>query len=121
MTGDVTALVADYLTLRHDLGYHSPGQDRYLRGFAGWLDHAGHKGPIPLTVSLEWVAATASADPCNPGRRLTTVRGILRHLAAIDGATEVPPPGCSARPVTANLRTSTPTPSSPNCCTPPPG
>jgi integrase len=93
MTGDVTTLVADYLTLRHDLGYHSPGQDRYLRGFAGWLDHAGHKGPIPLTVSLEWAAATVSADPCNPGRRLTTVRGFLRHLTAIDGATEVPPPG----------------------------
>ena len=93
MTGDVTALVADYLTLRHDLGYHSPGQDRYLRGFAGWLDRAGHQGPIPLTVSLEWAAATVSADPCNPGRRLTTVRGFLRHLAAIDGATEVPPPG----------------------------
>lgn len=45
MTGDVTALVADYLTLRHDLGYHSPGQDRYLRGFAGWLDRAGHTAP----------------------------------------------------------------------------
>ena len=93
MTGDVTALVADYLTLRHDLGYHSPGQDRYLRGFAGWLDRAGHKGPIPLTVTLQWAAATDSPDPCNPARRMTTVRGFLRHLAAIDGATEVPPPG----------------------------
>ena len=67
MTGDVTALVADYLTLRHDLGYHSPGQDRYLRGFAGWLDQAGHKGPSPLTVSLEWAAATVSAGPVQPG------------------------------------------------------
>jgi hypothetical protein len=28
---------------------------------------------------------------------LTTVRGFLRHLAAIDGATEVPPPGLLGR------------------------
>jgi integrase len=93
MTGRVGELVADYLTLRHELGYRSPGQDRYLRGFAAWLDRAGHRGPIPLTTTMDWAAATRSPDPCNPARRLTTVRGFLRHLAAIDCATEVPPPG----------------------------
>ena len=29
----------------------------------------------------------------HPARRLATVRGFLRHLSALDGATEVPPPG----------------------------
>jgi integrase len=93
MTGGVTALLADYLTLRHRLGYHSPSQDRALRAFARHLDQGGHQGPIPLEASLDWAASTTSADPCNPARRLTAVRGFLRHLSAADGATEVPPPG----------------------------
>jgi integrase/recombinase XerD len=89
----VAALVADYLTLRHGLGYHSPSQDRALRAFARYLDQAGHDGPIPLEASLDWAASTSSPDPCNPSRRLTAVRGFLQHLSAVDGATEVPAPG----------------------------
>jgi len=46
-----------------------------------------------VEASLDWAASTVSADPCNPARRLTTVRGFLRHLATLDGATEVPAPG----------------------------
>lgn len=93
MSGGVTALVADYLALRRHLGYRSPSQERALRGFARDLDAAGHVGPILLETSLAWAAATSSPDPCNPSRRLATVRGFLRHLAAADGATEVPSPG----------------------------
>ena len=93
MTGGVTALVADYLTLRHGLGYHSPSQDRALRAFARYLDQVGHRGPIPLEASLDWATSTDSPDPCNPARRLTAVRGFLRHMSAADGATEVPAPG----------------------------
>lgn len=93
MTGRVTALVEDYVTLRRDLGYRSPSQERALRAFARYLDRAGHDDPIPLESSLDWATSTASTDPCNPARRLTTVRGFLRHLAALDGVTEVPTPG----------------------------
>jgi integrase len=93
MTGRITALVEDYVTLRRGLGYRSPSQERALRAFARDLDQHGHDGPIPLERSLDWAASTASTDPCNPSRRLTTVRGFLRHLSAIDGATEVPAPG----------------------------
>jgi integrase/recombinase XerD len=93
VNGGVTALVADYVVLRRDLGYHSPSQDRALRAFARCLDQLGHQGPIPLEASLDWATSTASADPRNPARRLATIRGFLRHLSAMDGATEVPPPG----------------------------
>jgi integrase/recombinase XerD len=93
MSGGVTALAADYIALRRDLGYHSPSQERALRAFARHLDQVGHQGPIPLEASLDWATSTPSADPCNPARRLTTVRGFLRHLSARDGATEVPTPG----------------------------
>jgi integrase/recombinase XerD len=93
VSGGVTALVADYVALRRHLGYRSPSQDRALRAFARYFDQAGHQGPIPLEASLDWATSTASVDPCNPARRLTAVRGFLRHLSALDGATEVPTPG----------------------------
>ena len=93
LAGTVTARVEEFIALRRGLGYRSPSQERALRAFGRLLDQGGHQGPIPLESSLDWATKTASTDPCNPARRLTTVRGFLRHLAAIDGATEVPDPG----------------------------
>ena len=92
-TGAVTARVEEFIALRRGLGYRSPTQERALRAFGRHLEQEGHEGPIRLEVSLNWATSTASIDPCNPARRLTTVRGFLRHLAAIDGATEVPDSG----------------------------
>lgn len=93
MTAAVTARVEEFIVLRRGLGYRSPSQQRALRAFGRHLDQGGHEGPIRLESSLDWATKTASTDPCNPARRLTMVRGFLRHLAAIDGATEVPEPG----------------------------
>lgn len=93
VTGTVAALVEEFIALRRDLGYRSPSQERALRAFGRHLDHEGHEGPILLELSLDWATRTDSTDPCHPARRLTTVRGFLRHLAAVDGATEVPDPG----------------------------
>ena len=93
MTGRIAALAGDYIELRHGLGYRSPSQEPMLRAFARHLDEAGHDGPVPLEASLDWAASTVSADPRNPARRLTVVRGFLRHLSVLDGATEVPAPG----------------------------
>jgi integrase len=87
------ALVGDYIELRRGLGYHSPSQERALRALARYLDGQAHDGPIPLELSLDWATSTRSSDPCNPARRLTVVRGFLRHLAGLDGATGVPAPG----------------------------
>jgi integrase len=97
VTGTVAPRVDEFIALRRGLGYRSPSQERALRAFARYLDRAGHEGPIPLELSLDWAASTASTDPCNPARRLTTVRGFLRQLAAADGATEVPVPGLLGR------------------------
>lgn len=93
VTGAVTARVEEFIGLRRGLGYRSPTQERALRAFSRHLDQQGHAGPIRLETSLDWATKTASTDPCNPARRLTVVRGFLRYLAAIDGATEVPDPG----------------------------
>lgn len=94
VTGKAAILVEEYIALRRGLGYRLGGQATYLRNFAGFLDRAGHEGPIPLALSVAWaVASTTSTDPGNHSRRLSVVRGWLRHLAALDGATEVPPAG----------------------------
>jgi integrase len=93
MTGHVALLADEYIQLRRGLGYRSPSQERALRAFARYMDREGHDGPIPLESSLDWATSTASTDPCNPARRLMTVRGFLRHLAALDDATEVPASG----------------------------
>jgi integrase len=93
VTGHVALLVDDFIALRRGLGYRSPSQERALRAFARYLDGQAHVGPIPLEMSLDWATSTRSCDPCNPARRLTVVRGFLRHLGALDGATAVPAPG----------------------------
>jgi integrase len=91
MTRCVAELVDSYIEMRRGLGYRSVTQERSLREFARHLD--GHEGPISLDKTLEWATSTSSTDPRNPARRLARVRGLLRHLHAMDGATDVPAPG----------------------------
>lgn len=93
MTGHMSAVVEGYVASRRALGYRSPSQDRALRSFGRYLDSHQLQGSVPLEMSLDWAAATSSTDPRNPARRLSVVRGFLRHLAAEDGATQVPAPG----------------------------
>lgn len=93
MTGYFNGLVEEYLAMRRSLGYQLVRQGGYLRNFASYLDRGEHEGPIPLALSVEWASSAPSPDPRNPARRLMVVRDFLRHLAARDGATDVPAPG----------------------------
>ena len=65
VTGSITVLAGDYIALRRHLGYRSPSQERALRAFARYLDQAGHGGPVPLEVSLNW-ATSAPRSPRPP-------------------------------------------------------
>lgn len=89
----MTTVIESYVASRRGLGYHSSSQERALRSFGRYLDSNRVHGPIPLEVSLGWATTTTSTDPHNRARRLTMLRGFLRHLAARDGATQVPAPG----------------------------
>ncbi|HET6186238.1 MAG TPA: tyrosine-type recombinase/integrase [Trebonia sp.] len=90
MTATFAELAEDYLAMRRGLGYR---RETYLRGFAGFLDRSGQRGAVPLWLSMQRATATSASDPRNPARRLAAVRGFLRHLAALDGSTQIPPPG----------------------------
>jgi integrase len=91
VSGSIGEMVDGYIALRRGLGYRSVTQERALRAFARYLN--GHEGPIPLESTLDWASTTSSTDPRNPARRLAMVRGLLRHLHALDGATDVPAAG----------------------------
>jgi integrase len=90
VTATFTELAEDYLAMRRGPGCR---RETCLRGFAGFLDRCGQRGPVPLSLSVEWATATSASDPRNPARRLAAVRGFLRHLATLDGSTEIPAPG----------------------------
>jgi integrase/recombinase XerD len=98
MSGAMMALAVEFIAMRRQLGYRSPSQERAVRALARYLDQAGHDGPVPLEASLDWAAMTVSGDRFNPARRLAAVRVFLRHLSALDGATEVPVPGLLGPP-----------------------
>ena len=91
MTGSLGEVVESYIAMRRGLGYRSVTAERSLREFARHLD--GHQGPVPLEKTLEWATSSTSTNPRNPARRLARVRGLLRHLHALDATTVVPAPG----------------------------
>ena len=117
-TGHVVELVEDYLTLRHDLGYHSPGQDSYLRCFAAWLDRAGHRGPSR--------SRRRSAGRPRPVHRIRAIRPAGWPQCAGSCGTwpeSTRRPRCrqlgfSARSGNASHRTFARMPRSPTCCGP---
>src|SRR5947209_15514979 len=93
MTGSIIALVGDFLELPPGPGIPLAQSRACAAGLRPIPGRGRHDGPIPLELSLDWATSTVSPDPCNPARRLVTVRGFLRYLSALDGATEVPTPG----------------------------
>lgn len=92
MTPRFVALAEEYLALRRSLGFALVTQGSFVLDLARWA--ARRRGKAPLTVDLvvSW-ARSSGRGPANAARRLTAVRGFVRHCAGRDPATEVPPAG----------------------------
>lgn len=84
--------VDEYVALRRRLGTRLVMQAALLRDFSRFLDGTGHVGPITAELALDWARAPRSKDPDQTARRLSVIRGFLRHRAGFDQATEIPPP-----------------------------
>jgi integrase/recombinase XerD len=84
---------ADYLQLRRALGHKLADAHRLLPRFVACLDAAGAT-TVTVEAALVW-ARCPDADPASSVwmRRMAVARGFARHMAGIDPATEVPPPG----------------------------
>src|SRR3954454_8576056 len=80
-----------YVAMRRGLGCKFQHQERRLINFVAFMEERG-ASTITRPLALEWATLP-------PGRhsswtlRLTDVRGFARHLASIDGQTEVPAAG----------------------------
>jgi integrase len=90
-------LVDSYLDLRRRLGFDPEGPRWYLRSFARYVDRIGHTGPITVALTAGWALSSSTGQPARAERRLGAVRAFARHRAAIDPATEIPPPGLFGR------------------------
>ena len=91
-------IAQDYLRLRRSLGHKLAGAGRLLPRFVAFLDAAGAP-----TVTTELALAWAQQPDAKPGsyvhgQRMTIARGFARHLAGIDGRTEIPPLGLLPMP-----------------------
>lgn len=87
----MSAKVERYLAFRRGLGYQLRTEGRLLGQFARYADGAGHRGPLTTELALRWARLPAGGDPLYWARRLEVVRGLARHLAAVEPGTEVPP------------------------------
>lgn len=83
--------LADYLQLRHRLGFAMPQDGRLLEGFVSFLEQAGAER-ITTDLALEWARLPGQAHRSYWRQRLSVVRGFARHLATLDPASEVPSP-----------------------------
>jgi len=87
-----TERVQGYIALRRRLGNRLVGQEPLLLGFGRFLDALGHSGPLTVDLALRWARSPRSQDPSNDARRLAAIRGFMRHYAAHDPRSQVPPP-----------------------------
>ncbi|MCU1684506.1 MAG: integrase [Amycolatopsis sp.] len=88
MTTLRTAL-ADYLDLRHSLGFSLKRDAKLLAQFLTYLDEQR----TDTVTTVAWASLPAPASPGWLGMRLSVVRSFAAYLHTLDPATEVPPPG----------------------------
>lgn len=83
----------DYLRLRRSLGHDLAEAHWLLPRFVSYLDGIGAP-TVTIDASLAW-AQQPHDDPNSTmaPRRMTVARGFARHMAGIDGRTEIPPLG----------------------------
>lgn len=84
--------IQDYLALRRSLGFKLRDAGLCLAKFAAFLEGRGATH-ITISLALEWVRQSPSAEPATWAQRLGYIRGFARHHAASDPQTEIPPPG----------------------------
>jgi integrase len=87
------AQVEAYLAARRAFGFTLGISGSQLLSFARFVDGTGHCGPLTLDLIVEWATLPGARPRRDPSRRLEVVRPFARHLAALDSASAVPPPG----------------------------
>ena len=87
---DLRQAVADYLAIRHALGFQLRGYDRLLGDLVDELQAAG-ESTLTTELAVAWATEPAGAQPFRWKARLSVARGFALYLQTIDPATQVPP------------------------------
>lgn len=89
----LTEAAEDYLALRRSLGHELAEAHWLLPRFVSFLDDIGAP-TVTIDAALAW-AQQPHDDPNSTmaPRRMAVARGFARHMAGIDGRTEIPPLG----------------------------
>jgi len=82
--------LADYLSIRRQLGFKLHDHGRLLSSFVAYMDEQGAT-TVTTELAMAWAKRPTGADPSWWGARLSVVRVFARYLRTIDPATEVPP------------------------------
>jgi integrase len=82
--------VADYLAIRHALGFQLRGYDRLLGDLVVELQRTG-ASTLTTELAVAWATEPAGAQPFRWKTRLSVARGFARYLQTIDPAAQVPP------------------------------
>jgi len=82
--------LADYLTMRHALGYKMDKAERLLGQFVAFAEDRGETH-VRTETAVAWATRPTGAAAIWTSRRLAEVRLFARHLHTLDGVTEVPP------------------------------
>ncbi len=85
----------DYLAMRRALGFKLKEPARLLRQYVAYLDSIRVQ-TITIESAMVWATSPAQASPWYVAKRMGAVRCFARHMASLDPATEVPPPGLFA-------------------------
>ena len=84
--------LADYLDLRHSLGFSLKRDAKLLAQFLTYLDEQ-RSDTVTTAAAVAWASLPSPASPGWLGMRLSVVRSFAAYLHTLDPATEVPPPG----------------------------
>lgn len=86
---DLRQHMADYIALRHAVGFKLRGYDRLLADFADFVDASGNDA-VTAQQAVAWATRPQDVQPIRWKQRLSVVRGFARHLHAMDESVEVP-------------------------------
>jgi integrase/recombinase XerD len=84
--------LGDYLAMRRSLGFKLHDAGLTLPRFVAFME--AHEAPyITTLLAQEWAQQPSAVSAGEWARRLSFVRGFARYRSAIDGRTQIPPPG----------------------------
>jgi integrase len=83
--------VNEYIERRRDLGFRMGVEQGELLRFAQYAEDSGHRGPVSISLALEWIQLSKNGSPAYRARRLAMLRSFAKYLAIYDPKTEIPP------------------------------